>query len=411
MKKSIELRMKIAEMQTEKRTLGTGLDKLEATELETRSAKLDELDTKINALHIEVAELEEKEENEFRAAKLNGNINKPEERKEESKTLTDKEVRAAYGKYLTNRPRTQAEKRALGEALTTTSTEFQAPTELLAGVNNGGVFIPKSISLDILRQIEIESPFLADIATTAIPGMVTWITEEYSTGANIKKEGECNDQESIKWGTLNLATGQYMKTIAITRELLNLAVEEFLDYVIAELGVKVRELLAEQVLYGAGVPQTSGNVMGNSQVVGATKGAIDGSGTITEGNTVLDIIHNALGLTPIRKRAGRKVYVSPDVMQFITGVKNDAGDFMLPPINGVGLGSVFTIQVVEEPFLKPGSFIIGNPTRDYKLNVYQPAVIGIDVNNKCAIVEYTMRLMVAGAPIPNIFVYGIITGV
>lgn len=79
--------------------------------------------------------------------------------------LKSEEYRNAWAKTLMCRnDLTEDEKRALDVALTTTATTYVAPSSGADGVNNGGLFIPETVSMEILKEIELESPFLRDIA-------------------------------------------------------------------------------------------------------------------------------------------------------------------------------------------------------------------------------------------------------
>ena len=121
-----------------------------------------------------------------------------EERKMENElnkdnVLKSAEYRSAWAKTLMCRNDfTEAEKRALGVALTTTATTYVAPSSGADGVNNGGLFIPETVSMEILREIELESPFLRDIAKTYVRGLITFPYKKQSSGAEWETEGTDN---------------------------------------------------------------------------------------------------------------------------------------------------------------------------------------------------------------------------
>ena len=80
-----------------------------------------------------------------------------EERKMEKELNKDnvfksEEYRSAWAKTLMCRNDfTEGEQRALDVALTTTATTYVAPSSGADGVNNGGLFIPETVSMEILR--------------------------------------------------------------------------------------------------------------------------------------------------------------------------------------------------------------------------------------------------------------------
>ena len=73
--------------------------------------------------------------------------------------LKSEEYRSAWAKKLmckSEKDFTEDEKRALGVALTTTATTYTEPSSGADGVNNGGLFIPETVSMEILKEIELE---------------------------------------------------------------------------------------------------------------------------------------------------------------------------------------------------------------------------------------------------------------
>ena len=94
---------------------------------------------------------------EQRKVEIVGTLAKREERKVKEFTkfnvLKSDEYRSAWAKKLMCKDEsefTEDEKRALGVALTTTATTYTAPSSGADGVNNGGLFIPETVSMEIL---------------------------------------------------------------------------------------------------------------------------------------------------------------------------------------------------------------------------------------------------------------------
>ena len=135
-------------------------------------AKIQEEVAKID---YQIEETEKQEENERKKAKVEAETRAartPNPKSNDDVVLFDtKESRAktetmskeeelrfakiAFGKQvrsvITNTPieLSAKEKRALGVAVTTTSTTYTAPSESANGVNNGGVFIPQNVLYDL----------------------------------------------------------------------------------------------------------------------------------------------------------------------------------------------------------------------------------------------------------------------
>lgn len=312
-------------------------------------------------------------------------------------------IRQAFAKYVlfesTQRrdaQPTEAEYRALGVATTTTSETFLAPSSSVDGVNNGGIFIPQEVMLDILREEELESPIYRDIVTTAIKGKVKFPYRVSKSGAKVKAELSPTENESVKWDILNGATGNYTDSIVITFEEEAMAIAEFTDYLISLISESMRELLINDYIYGIGSAD---------HVKGITVGAIDGkyASTVTD---LREALENGIKLLPVKKRAGAKIYVASDIFDSITFSKDKNGNYILPVLNGGGLTKMSTFPVEADPNLAAGDFIIGNVGKWYKANINKGMELGVDVSNKKRIKEYTAHMMVTAAPVPNSFVYG-----
>ncbi len=291
----------------------------------------------------------------------------------------------------------EAEMRALGVATTTTSETFVAATSEVDGVNNGGVFIPESVMMDILRDEEVESPIYRDIATTAVKGLVKFPYMFQKTGAKVKAELSPNENENVEWKVLSAATGNYTDSIVITFECEAMAIDQFTDYLIELISQSMRELLINDYIYGSGE---------NDHVKGITNGAIDATYAAADAEKYRANIEAAIKLLPVKKRAGAKIYVAPDIFDGITFEKNANGDYILPVLNGGGLNRISTFPVEMDANLRAGDFIVGNIGKWYKANINKAMELGVDVYNQKRIKVYTTHMMVTAAPVPSSFVYG-----
>ena len=338
---------------------------------------------------------------EQRKVEITNVIKNKEERKVEKEftrnnVFKSEEYRGAWAKSLMCRNDfTEDEKRALGVALTTTATTYTAPASGTDGVNNGGLFIPETVSMEILREIELESPFLRDIAKTYIKGLISFPYKKQSSGAEWVEEGKDNNLESDEWGELTFAQMELSKTIRITWKLEAMAVEQFISYIISEVGREMREELADKPFYGTGVKEIAGiSLEGNN---------IEAEYETT--TTSLEAIKAGLALLPKRKKAGAKIYIAEDLALDIAFLKDDNGMYINNPVNGVGLESIAKYRVEVDPFLKDGDYVIGNPIW-YKLNFNEGISVTKDIIGRSRVNDYTGYCVVGGAPVPNSFVYG-----
>ena len=347
-----------------------------------------------------LADTEELEKRSVEVSKLR-KIGGVEMEKEEKKltranVLKSAEYRSAWAKRLmccNDNEYTEEEKRALDVALTTTATTFKAPSGDADGVNNGGLFIPESVSLEILKELELQSPFLADVAKTYIKGLISFPYKESGSGVDHPEEGKDTKLESDEYKSLTFNNIEVAKTVRITWKLEVMAVEEFINFIISEITREIGEDLATQALYGNGT----------TEIKGATTDAIEAEYTAEE--TVLDAIQAGLAKLPKRKKVGAKIYLAEDLALAIAFLKDKNGAYVNNPVNGVALSGIAKYPVEVDPMLKDGEYLIGNAYW-YKMNFNEGVSISKDVIGRSRVNDYTGYAVVGGAPVPKSFVYG-----
>ena len=307
--------------------------------------------------------------------------------------LASPEYRTAWAKTLMRRSLTPIEQRALETAMTTTATEYVAPTASADGVNNGGLFIPESINLALLEAIGLVSPIFRDAARTAVPGLLKFPYKKSASGAKNKKETEETAEGSIEWAELSLGLSEISETIRVSWRLEAMAVEQFLSYIQSELIEQVQDKVCTETVYGTG----------NDQMSGVTKNAVACNYT----GTALEGMKEALTkFTNKRHKIGAKFYVSQSIVEEIAFEKDNNGAYMFAPVNGVGVNSVATYKVEVDPYLNDGDFIVGNVHRYYRINTVEGVSIAKDSSGKNRANDYTAYALIAGAAQPGTLVYG-----
>ncbi len=211
------------------------------------------------SLIADTEDLETRSVNTSKLTKLGGNV---EMEKEERKfTIADKEYRSAWAKKLMGLSEdkfTEDEKRALGDAVTTTATTFVASTADVQGINNGGLFIPTSVRMDLMELISQESPIFRDARKLQVSGNIdlpylfeaddaAWYTELTDT----KNEG-------IEFRNMQLTGWELAKDIVITWKLEEMAVESFIAFILEELKNKMGKAIINAVIYGDGENKPTG---------------------------------------------------------------------------------------------------------------------------------------------------------
>lgn len=305
-------------------------------------------------------------------------------------TIADKEYRSAWAKKLMglkDEKFTEDEKRALGDAITTTATEFVASTEDSQGINNGGLFIPTSVRMDLMELITKQSPIFRDVRKLQVAGNIDlpylfeaddaeWYTELTDT----KNEGQ-------EYRNLQLTGWELAKDVVITWKLEEMAVESFISFILEELANKMGRALVNAIIYGDGVNKPTG--------------ITNGLTAVKTGETPIDNIIDTYESLAEEERIGAKAYISSSVNIAIVGYKDKNGNY--PFLQGVASNSLVSIE--QDPYLKNNDVIVGNP-RYYILNEVTPIRVDKEKTVKGRKTTYGGYAIFDGKAKPKAFAYG-----
>ena len=305
-------------------------------------------------------------------------------------TIADKEYRSAWAKKLMglkDEKFTEDEKRALGDAVTTTATTFVASTESVQGINNGGLFIPTSVREDLMEIIEKNSPIFRDVRKLQVAGNIDLPYLFDSDDAEWYVELTDTKNEGQEYRSLQLTGWELAKDIVITWKLEAMAVESFISFLLEELANKMGKALINAVIYGDGV----------NKPTGITKGLT----AVKTGATPIDNIINTYETLSDDARIGAKAYVSTSVKVKIISYKDENGNYpFLQGINGTDLFSIET-----DPYLKNNDVVVGN-CRNYILNEVAPMSVAKESTVKGRKTTYGGYGIYDGKARPNYFAYG-----
>lgn len=376
-------------------------DETKEVDLEAVKSEIDSLDAEIKEIETSVEE-EEKKETEAQEERKEivkaleersftssvKEIKENESMKEERKfTTADKEYRSAWAKTLMGVQLEETEKRALGDAIGTTATTFVASDADTQGINNGGLFIPDSVRNDFLEIMSEESPIFRDIRKLAVNGNIdlpylfnaddaSWYAELVDT----KNEGQ-------EFRSLKLTGHELAKDIVITWKLEEMAVEEFIAFILDELREKMGKALINAVIYGDG----------NGKPTGITNGLT----AVKDGVTPIENIIATYTAIPQEERKGAKVYISTQVGVEMVSYKDENGNY--PFLQGVSSTKLFSIEV--DPYLQNNDVVAGN-CRNYILNTNTPVRVDKESTIKGRKVTYGAYGIFDGNKKPNSFAYG-----
>ena len=284
------------------------------------------------------------------------------EREEKSMnyTVESPEYRTAWAKTLMRKELNEVEKRALGDAVTTTATDFVASAAEVNGINNGGLFIPTSVRNDILKRIEESSPFYRDIKKLAVAGNIDLPFVKASDDAAWYAELTDTKNEGIEFAKLSLTGHELAKNVIVTWKLEAMAVEDFINFLVDEIASKMGKALVNGVLYGTGA----------NQPIGALHGL-----QAQSGDTVIEGIFAAYESLVGENRIGAKAYISTGANLDLVSYKDGNDNF--PFLQGIASTKLLSIEV--DPYLTNNDILVGNPA-NYVFNTVQPMTVVRDSN-------------------------------
>lgn len=299
-------------------------------------------------------ELERRNSNISNLKKIGGN----EEMEERKFTIADKEYRSAWAKKLmglSEEKFTDEEKRALGDAVTTTATTFVASTADTQGINNGGLFIPTSVRMDLMELISQESPIFRDARKLQVSGNVDLPYLFAADDANWYTELTDTTNEGMEFKNMQLTGWELAKDIVITWKLEEMAVESFISFILEELKNKMGKAIINAVIYGDG----------SNKPTGVTNGLVPIDPE--QNDTAIDRVLKVFKGLSDEARIGAKVYISNDVNLDIVSYKDNNGNY--PFLAGVPSVKGFAIEV--DPYLRNKDILAGN-MKNYIFNEVTP---------------------------------------
>lgn len=310
----------------------------------------------------------------------------PIEKVEEERTMNKYDIEArAFAKRLMNKELDEEEQRALGDAVGTTATSYTASAADAQGINNLGLYIPKSIRLELEERARQESPIYNGIRKLRVRGNVDvpYLYAADDAAWYVELSNTANEGQEHK--AITLIGRELAKNIEITWKVDQMTPEGLIDFLVDELYEKMYKAKVTAIIYGTGSTynQPSGITLGLDAV--------------TTGATPIDTIADTKATLGEDAKVGAGVYVSPAVADAIRYYKNGEGNY--PFLAGLPTG------IVEDPYLANNDIIVGN-LRNYVWNEQEEIRIDRDINMPKRTVIYGAYQVCDGGAKVGAFAYG-----
>lgn len=374
-------------------------DKLEkeVDELEKEERSIEQREkiaSRINTGDLEARQIEKPEEKEERKQK--GNIIQM----RWSEAVETPEYRDAWAKEMMGKQLSN-EERNLMDHVNMEYRDFTHTTQ------NSEVLIPKTIADGIWKRAEDISALWAAVNKLRVRGNLTLITGEKSENARFYDEATTVETDELKFGELNLTGHELAKAIQVSWKLKKMSVEDFINYIIREIGERMGEALSYAVYQGKGPSPADGTskpeplgvktaLQAETETPRVLTAATPGELTYTDLTALRAAVKSSYA-------SGSTIYAnSLTVWNVLANIVDGMGRpiFMADAMNG-GVGRILGVSVVEDAAIPEGEILVGNLQQGYTANINEDITMYTEDHVRERLTDYMGYAIVDGAPKDN----------
>ena len=261
---------------------------------------------------------------------------------------------------------------------------------------NTAVLIPETVAAGIWKRAEEMYPLYADARkynvrgklvikkhTGIVAGDAAWYDEQTPTA-----------DEQNAFGELTLDGRELSKAVTVTWKLRAMAMEEFIPFIINELGERMGVALGNAAAKGKGAaalePEGVETALlaedSTPQIVTYT-GEL-GYATITE---AIAKIHSSY-------LAGAAIYANNATVwgKLANIMDGNKRPLFVPDVNGGGVGRIFGMVVKPDAGVSDGAILVGNAFQGLTFNVNEPLSITTEEHAKARTTDYVAYAVVDG---------------
>lgn len=322
---------------------------------------------------------------------------------EAPKKVDEKEVYlTAWAKTMQGKKLEDAEQEIFDRVNTEFSNAYTHDT------GNTSILIPETVATGIWKRAAESYPLLADVKKFNVKG--TFTIKKHTAiaegDAAWYDESTATADEKNTFGELTLTGCELAKAITVTWKLRSMAMEEFIPYIISELGERVGVALGTAIAVGKGKP-------GESDTFKAEPLGIE-TALEAEDNTPQVVTYNPAASTPdplayedftaaIAKihssyLRGCAIYASnATIWNQLANLTDTTGrPLFIPDATSGGVGRMFGLTVKADAGVTADSIIIGNPNAGYVMNTNEPMSVAAEEHVKARTVDYAAYTIVDG---------------
>jgi HK97 family phage major capsid protein len=396
--------------------------------LEQRKALLDEAEALINEGKVEESTAKMKEvetlDNKWEETKLaNANMNALKDKTKvidlenksvkvegekivdgiiETKVDNKKAYEMAWAKIMQGKSLEKSEQEIFDRVNADFSNEYTHDT------GNTAVLIPETVAAGIWKRATEAYPLLADAKKFNVKGTFT-IKKHTAINAGdaaFYDESTATVDEQNTFGELSLTGCELAKAITVTWKLRSMATEEFIPFIIDELGERVGVALGTSVAVGKGKPGGQDDFLPEPQGIETALLAEGGTPQVISYDPEADPADPlayedftaAFGKIHSSYLAGAAIYANSSTIwnQLASLLDGEGRPVFIPDVSAGGVGRMFGKIVKPDAGVTDGSIIIGNPAQGYIVNISEPMSVATEEHVKARTVDYAAYTIVDG---------------
>lgn len=271
---------------------------------------------------------------------------------------------------------------------------------------NTAILIPETVVAGIWKRAEEMYPLLADVRKFNVRGTLTMKKHTGITAgdAAFYAEGTATADEQNAFGEISLSGCELAKSITITWKLRSMATEEFIPFIINELGERVGVALGTAVASGGGATATPREPEGVETALLAEVGTpqvvtYDPDHATTPVPLTYDKMVQAVAKIHSSYLSGCAIYANNSTIwtQLATLKDNDGRPLFIPDVTSGGVGRMFGMVVKPDAGITANNILIGNAAKGYIMNTNEPMSVATEEHVKARTVDFAAYTIVDGA--------------
>lgn len=261
---------------------------------------------------------------------------------------------------------------------------------------NTAVLIPETVAAGIWKRAAEMYPLYADARKYNVTGklVIKKHTGIVAGDAAWYDEATPTADEQNAFGELILDGRELSKAVTVTWKLRAMAMDEFIPFIINELGERMGVALGNAAAKGKGTAEKEPEGVETALLAeSGTPQVVTYSGTLTYAT-----VTEAVAKLHSSYLSGAAIYANNATIwgKLANIMDGNQRPMFVPDVTGGGVGRIFGLVVKPDAGITNGSIVVGNANQGLVFNVNEPLSITTEVHAKARNTDYVAYAVVDG---------------